>query len=82
MTERRQPLSETETSNLAEIIVSKMTCKHGCPLSAEDITEVKNLISIRKKSVTVILYTVGVIILWILKDLYFFIATHLNWGKP
>ncbi len=70
MTEKRHPLTDEDIDRLACTLTEKMTCQHGCPLTEEDVSQVKDLLKIKKGTRKAILVIISVIFMWILKDLY------------
>jgi len=70
MTERRHPLTDDDIDKLACTLTEKMTCKHDCPLTGEDISQVKDLIKMKKGTRKAVLVIVSIVFMWILKDLY------------
>ncbi len=79
MERRRQGgLTDEELDRLAERLTRK---DNSCRLTAEQQLAVVDIINMKKKGVKLILYAVGLLLLWILKDVYQFIQAHIDWAK-
>lgn len=83
MTERRRGgLTEEELVVLADLIVEKMKgSPHFCTLTKEQQDAVVDIINTKKKAVKVTLWLFGALIIWILKDVYFYVKEHIGWLK-
>lgn len=79
MTEhRRLELSEEELEIIANKLSEKINSSQRCVVfTPAEHAEIKNIIAAKRGA----LWVVGVIILWLLKDAYFWIISHLSWGK-
>ena len=78
---RRTGLTDEELEKLAERLVEKIELRNTCGLTHEQQTAVIDLLSQKKTVVNATLYLVGALILWVLKDVYFYIVTHITWGR-
>lgn len=79
--ERRHPLTDDDIERLAENITAKMVCKHGCPFTEDDKSQLKGIIGIKKGSVRLVVYAGAALFLLALKDIYDFskyIIEHLT----
>lgn len=84
MTERRHPLTNDDIEKLAENITAKMVCKHGCPFTADDKSQLRGLIGIKKGSIKLVVWAGAALLLLALKDIYDFgkyIMEHLTITK-
>lgn len=78
---RRTGLTDEELEKLAERLIEKIEARNTCGLTHEQQTAVVDLLSQKKKVVNATLYLIGALILWVLKDVYFYIVTHITWGR-
>lgn len=78
---RRTGLTDEELEKLAERLIDKIESRNTCGLTHEQQTAVIDLLSQKKTVVNATLYLVGALILWVLKDVYFYIVTHITWGR-
>ena len=77
---RRTGLSEGELDHIAEQIAGRINATGRCNLTPEQQQAVVDLIATKKKAVKVTLWLVGALLLWVLKDVYLYIAEHITWG--
>lgn len=77
---RRAGLTEDELDLLADKLVIKLAPSGQCKLTEEQQRAVVELITTKKQVVRWTLYIVGAMILWVAKDVYLYIATHIAWG--
>lgn len=79
MTEhRRAGLSDEELDAIADKLCVKLTASKGCSIfTSEEHDEIKNIIKTKKRAV----WVGGAIFFWLLKDVYFWVASHISWGK-
>ena len=78
---RRTGLNDTELEAIADGIARRINPNGGCKLTHEQQDAVVGLLMAKKRVVKWTLYLVGAMILWVLKDVYFYIANHITWGK-
>lgn len=78
---RRTGLTEEEVEILANKILDKMAENKVCLLSIEEQQEVKNILTTKKRAIKATLWVAGLLILWILKDIYFYIKDHIVWSR-
>lgn len=83
MTEhRRAGLSDEELEVIADKIVEKTTNAKLCSIfTTTEQNEIKNIITTKRHAVKGILWVVGILVLWVLKDIYFWVSNHISWGK-
>jgi len=74
-------LTDEELTAIAEKIVNLMPQNEGCKLTEEQQMQVIELITAKKKVVRWTLYLVGLMVIWVLKDVYYWFAQHITWGK-
>lgn len=80
MTEyRRTGLTDEELETLAEKLALKLAPSGQCKLTEEQQRAVVELITTKKKVVRWTLYLIGAMLLWVVKDVYLSIISHLNW---
>lgn len=72
-------MSKTELEELAALVAEKIIEKQeaACHLTPEEQQAVKDLLNTKKNAVRITLGVLGAILLWILKDVYIYLATHL-----
>lgn len=78
---RRTGLTDEELDKLAERLIVKIEESNTCGLTHEQQAAVVELLSQKKTVVNATLYLVGALVLWVLKDVYFYIAEHITWGR-
>jgi len=66
---------------LSECTPQKPEGDGHCHLNADEQVAVRDLIRTKKKAVKASLYLLGALVLWILKDIYFWISSHLTFIK-
>lgn len=72
-------MGESELELLADLIADKVVEKQGeCSLTPEEQQAVKELLRTRKSAVRAFIYILGAIALWILRDVYHYINSHLS----
>lgn len=83
MENRRTGFSDEELNLLAEKIAEKVNPSGQCRLTEEQQKAVVELITAKKKVVRVTLWLIGALVLWVAKDVYLYIMTHitLGWGN-
>lgn len=78
---RRGGLSEEEINLLAETLAVKLDNKNECKLTEAQQQAVIDFLTVKKKAVKATLWIMGAIVLWVLKDVYFYVTQHVFWGK-
>ena len=80
--ERRRGMSEDELKRIAKAVTEALE-QSSCSLTPEEQTSVKELLKTKKQAAKMFLYIFGAVLLWILKDAYYWIADHITliWGK-
>ncbi len=73
-------MGESEIKELAKAIAEELKNHHGCQLTEDEQQAVRDLIRTKKNAVRAALWLFGAVLLWILKDVYFWIVTHLTLG--
>lgn len=81
MERRAAGLTDEELEILADRITAKMPRSEGCRLTEEQQQAVVELITAKRKVVKWSLWLIGLMVVWVLKDVYHFIITHLGWVK-
>ena len=76
---RRAGLTESELEVLAEKLIFKLAPSGQCKLTEEQQKAVIDIITQKKTAVRWTLYIVAAMILWVVKDLYLYIAGHIGW---
>ncbi len=80
MEERRKILSEEDIERIAESLSLKIRAANSeCKLTEEQQNAVIELITQKKKVVKMTLYIICALFLWVLKDIYQYIAEHITW---
>lgn len=76
-------MGENEIKELAKAIAEEFKLHQGCQLTEDEQQAVRDLIKTKRNAVRAALWLFGAVLLWILKDVYIYIATHLNlaWGE-
>lgn len=74
--ERRSGLSESEMERLAERIVEKMSNSTECRLTSDQQEAIINFLALKEKTAKATLWFMGALVLWVLKDVYGYIAGH------
>ena len=84
MTERRSGgLTEEEIEQLADKLFARMPQPSAeCKLTPEQQAAVVELLTAKKKVVRWTLYLIGALVLWVVKDIYYYIIKHVTWGQP
>lgn len=77
---RRRAYTEEELEIIAEKLAIKMQSTTECRLTKAQQEAVIELITQKKKAVKFFLWMVGAMFLWILKDVYLYIASHITFG--
>ena len=77
---RHDGFTEHELEILADKLSAKLGLNSQCKLTPEQQDAVLNLLAMKNKTVRMTLWIVGALIVWILQDVYFFIADHITWG--
>lgn len=71
-------MSDNEIEKLADRIAEQLAVKHGsCDLSEGEQRAVKDLIKTKRHTVKALLWIVGAVVLWALKDIYLWFTSHL-----
>lgn len=73
-------MGENEIKELAKAIAEELKNHQGCQLTPDEQQAVRDLIKTKKNAVRAALWVFGAILLWILKDVYIWIATHMTVG--
>ena len=82
MDERRKRLSDEDIERIAESLSLKIRAVNGeCRLTEDQQAAVIELIVQKKKVVRVTLWIIGALVLWVLKDIYQYIAEHITWMR-
>lgn len=67
-----------ETERVAELIAEKLAARLGaCAFSPAEQEAVKDLLRTKRNAVRTFLWICGAVMLWILKDAYVYLASHL-----
>lgn len=76
-------MGESEIKELAKAIAEELKGHQGCQLTEDEQQAVRDLIKTKKNAVRAALWVFGAILLWILKDVYVWIATHVtfDWSR-
>jgi hypothetical protein len=70
-------MSENEIEKLADRIAEQLAQRQGaCDLSAGEQRAVKDLIKTKRQTVKALLWLVGAVLLWALKDIYLWFSSH------
>lgn len=71
-------MNEAEMERFACVLAEKLESARGpCRLSPGEQDELKNLLKTKKSSVRLFFWVVGALAVWILKDVYTWIVSHL-----
>lgn len=69
---------DKETERFAELIAEKLALKFGaCAFSPAEQEAVKDLLRTKRNAVRTFLWICGAVMLWVLKDVYVYLASHL-----
>lgn len=75
----RSTMSENDIKEIARLIAEELAVyQSSCSLTQEEQAAVRDLIKTKKKAVKAALFLFGALLLWILKDVYVWIAGHLT----
>ncbi len=67
-----------ETERFAELIAEKLAARFGaCAFSPAEQEAVKDLLRTKRNAVRTFLWICGAVVLWVLKDVYVYLASHL-----
>lgn len=68
-----------EAERLAELVAEKLSGRFGaCAFSVAEQEAIKDLLQTKKNAVRAFLWVCGAIMLWVLKDIYAYLAGHLT----
>ncbi|TAN59694.1 hypothetical protein EPN18_09985 [bacterium] len=71
-------MSDNELEKLADRIVEQLEQRRGaCELSEGEQRAVKDLIKTKRQTVKALLWIVGAVFLWALRDIYLWFSSHL-----
>lgn len=73
-------MGENEIKELAKAIAEELKAHQGCQLTEEEQQSVRDLIKTKRNAVRAALWLFGAVVLWILKDVYLWISTHMTVG--
>lgn len=72
-------MSDTELEKLADKIAERLEERQNpCSLTAKEQEAVRDIIKTKKQTVRALLWLIGAIVLWALKDAYLWLAGHLT----
>lgn len=64
--------------HLAELVAEKLSGKFGvCSFSPAEQEAIKDLLKTKQNAVRTFLWICGAVTLWVLKDIYVYLASHL-----
>lgn len=67
-----------EAEQLAELVAEKLAGHLGaCAFSAAEQEAIKDLLRTKRNAVRAFLWICGAVMLWVLKDIYVYLASHL-----
>lgn len=67
-----------EAERVAELVAEKLAARLGaCAFSPAEQEAVKDLLRTKKNAVRTFLWICGAVMLWVLKDVYVYLASHL-----
>lgn len=67
-----------ETEQVAELIAEKLAARFGaCAFTPAEQEAVKDLLRTKRNAVRTFLWICGAVMLWVLKDAYVYLASHL-----
>lgn len=67
-----------DTERVAELIAEKLVGRFGaCAFSPAEQEAVKDLLRTKRNAVRTFLWICGAVMLWVLKDVYVYLASHL-----
>ena len=77
-------MTAAEKEELAELIAIKFAGKQllTChAFTSEETQAVKDIVNMKKKAVRTTAWFFGILLLWVIKDLYLYVASHVsfNW---
>ena len=79
---RRTGLTDDELDIIANKLSEKMIGVKPCVVfTPAEHQEIRNILSTKKRAVTLTLSVAGLIILWAFKGAIAWIISHLSWGK-
>ena len=80
---RRVGFTDEEIDKIADRLHARLEPGMGCLLTVDQQRAVLDLLGQKRKVVKVTLWLMGAFVLWVLKDIYFYIASHISfgWGK-
>lgn len=71
-------MSDLDMDHLADLLAERLESRCSvCTLSYEEQDEIRGLLRTKKNSVRVFLWLMGALAVWILKDAYVWVASHL-----
>lgn len=73
-------LSDEDIRRVVSAISEEFKGMNSCRLSPEDQQAVVDLLKTKRNAVRASLWLFGALLLWILKDAYFFVINHLTLG--
>ena len=53
----------------------------SCSLNIEEMGAIKDIIKLKKRSVWLLMTVFSAVLLWILKDMYYWLLAHLSFSK-
>lgn len=67
-----------EAEQVADMIAERLAAKFGaCAFSSAEQEAVKDLLRTKRNAVRAFLWICGAVMLWVLKDVYVYLASHL-----
>lgn len=67
-----------EAERLAELVAERLAGRFGaCAFSPEEQAAIKDLLRTKRNAVRAFLWICGAVMLWVLKDVYVYLASHL-----
>ena len=67
-----------EAEQVADMIAERLAAKFGaCSFSRAEQEAVKDLLRTKRNAVRAFLWICGAVMLWVLKDIYVYLASHL-----
>ena len=76
---RRTGFTEEELNILADKLAEKITHSNTCPLDAKQQDEIKNILIAKKKTIKVILWIIGILVVLALQDIYIYVRNGITW---
>lgn len=71
-------MSDQDIDRIADMLADRLESRCSvCTLSYEEQEEIRGLLKTKKSSVRVLLWLMGALAVWILKDVYIWVASHL-----